>query len=67
MIGFRDCATFNLSGMECEIYTAMKRGDDLDAVRKQYGLTQNRFERVLYSIKRKMALTKEFNKKGLQA
>lgn len=67
MIGFRDCATFNLSGMECEIYAAMKRGDDLDAVRQRYGLTQNKFERVLYSIKKKVALTREFNKKGLQA
>ena len=63
MIGYRDCATFNLSNMECAIYKAIKSGVPRDAVRQQYGLTQNKFERVVASINKKISLSQEFKKR----
>ena len=64
VVGYRDCAVFNLSRTECEIYTLLKRGMSEEDVRKQIGMTVFQFERYITSIKRKKYLTHEFNKKA---
>ena len=64
MIGYRDCAVFNLSKTECQIWMALKNGAPEEDVRRAMGMTVFQFERYITSIKRKKYLTREFSKKA---
>lgn len=55
----KDCSTFNMSRIECDVYHAMQGCKDVNVLCDMFHMTHNQLLRIATSIERKLYLTKQ--------